>query len=84
MPESEDIAFTVSGHLTESTLRNLKSAAERLGMTVDDYVMASAIHAAGFEGLMTGYEQAKRGEFYPGTMDDIKREARRRFEAEQD
>jgi len=33
--------------------------------------------------IQEGYRQALNGEFYEGTVDDIKREARARFEAEQ-
>lgn len=33
--------------------------------------------------IMEGYRQAKAGQFYEGTMEDIKREARAKWDAEQ-
>ncbi len=71
MPESSSTAIAVTGSIDSLTLRHIQTAAAEAGMSVDDFVLASAAHQAAFASVMKGFEQAQRGEFYEGTVEDI-------------
>ncbi len=76
MPAPTQLDFTVTGVLDPSAISEIKRAAANANMSVDDYVLGSALQSAAFSSVMTGYRQAKQGDFYEGTVEDVITEAK--------